>query len=31
LPIKNVTIQGGSIDLIIDKVPPTIVKRDSIK
>jgi beta-lactam-binding protein with PASTA domain len=31
MPIKNVTIQGGSIDLIIDKVAPVIVKRDSIK
>lgn len=31
MPIKNVTIQGGSIDLIIDKVPPIIVKKDSIK
>lgn len=31
MPIKNSTIQGGSIDLIIDKVAPVIVKRDSIK
>ena len=31
MPIKNVTIQGGSIDLIIDKVAPIIVKKDSIK
>ena len=31
MPIKNVTIQGGSIDLIIDKVAPVIVKKDSIK
>jgi len=31
MPIKNSTIQGGSIDLIIDKVAPVIGKRDSIK
>lgn len=31
MPIKNVTIQGGSIDLIIDKVAPVLVKKDSIK
>ena len=31
MPIKNVTIQGGSIDLIIDKIAPIIVKKDSIK
>ena len=31
MPIKNSTIQGGSIDLIIDKVAPVIVKKDSIK
>ena len=31
MPIKNVTIQGGSIDLIIDKVAPILTKKDSIK
>ena len=31
MPIRNSTIQGGSIDLIIDKVAPVIVKKDSIK
>lgn len=29
--LKNSTIQGGSIDIIIDKVAPVIIKKDSIK
>lgn len=31
MPVKNVTIQGVAIDLVIDKVAPVIIKRDSIK
>ncbi len=31
MPIRNSTIQGGSIDLIIDKIAPVIGKKDSIK
>jgi hypothetical protein len=31
MPIRNSTIQGGSIDLIIDKVAPIVTKKDSIK
>jgi hypothetical protein len=31
MPLKNSTMQGGSIDLVIDKVAPAISKRDSIK
>ena len=31
IPIKNVTIQGVAIDLVIDKVAPVIIKRDSLK
>lgn len=31
MPIKNVTIQGVAIDLVIDKVAPVIIKRDSLK
>ncbi len=30
MPIKNVTIQGVAIDLVIDKVAPVIIKRDSL-
>ena len=30
MPIKNVTFQGGAIDVIIDKVAP-VIQRDSIK
>jgi beta-lactam-binding protein with PASTA domain len=30
MPIKNVTFQGGTIDLVIDKVAPEI-KRDTIR
>ncbi len=29
MPIKNVTFQGGAIDVVIDKVAP-VLKRDSI-
>jgi hypothetical protein len=29
MPIKNVTFQGGAIDVVIDKVAP-VIKRDSI-
>ena len=31
MPIKNVTIQGVAIDLVIDKVAPVIIKRDSLR
>jgi len=31
MPVKNVTIQGVAIDLVIDKVAPVITKRDTIK
>lgn len=31
MPVKNVTIQGVAIDLVIDKVAPIIIKRDSLK
>jgi beta-lactam-binding protein with PASTA domain len=31
MPVKNVTIQGVAIDLVIDKVAPVIIKRDTIK
>jgi len=31
MPVKNVTIQGVAIDLVIDKVAPVITKRDSLK
>ena len=31
MPVKNVTIQGVAIDLVIDKVAPVIIKRDSLK
>jgi len=31
MPIKNVTIQGVAIDLVIDKVAPVITQRDTIK
>jgi len=31
MPVKNVTIQGVAIDLVIDKVAPVIAKRDTIK
>jgi len=31
MPLKNSTMQGGSIDIVIDKVAPAISKRDSIK
>lgn len=30
MPIKNLTMQGGSIDIVIDKVAP-IISKDSIK
>lgn len=30
MPIKNMTTQGGSIDIVIDKVAP-VIKHDSIK
>jgi len=30
MPIKNITTQGGSIDIVIDKVAP-VIKHDSIK
>jgi hypothetical protein len=30
MPMKNVTFQGGTIDLVIDKVAPEI-KRDTIR
>lgn len=30
MPIKNITFQGGTINVVIDKVAP-IIKRDSIK
>jgi beta-lactam-binding protein with PASTA domain len=31
MPVKNVTIQGVAIDLVIDKVAPVIIKRDSLR
>jgi len=31
MPVKNVTIQGVAIDLVIDKVAPVIIQRDSLK
>jgi beta-lactam-binding protein with PASTA domain len=31
MPVKNVTIKGVAIDLVIDKVAPVIIKRDSLK
>ena len=31
MPLKNATIQGGTIDIVIDKVAPVISKKDSIK
>ena len=31
MPVKNVTIQGVAIDLVIDKVAPVIIQRDTIK
>ena len=31
MPLKNATIQGGTIDIVIDKVAPVILKKDSIK
>jgi len=31
MPVKNVTIQGVAIDLVIDKVAPVITQRDTIK
>jgi eukaryotic-like serine/threonine-protein kinase len=31
IPVKNVTIQGVAIDLVIDKLAPVITKRDTIK
>ena len=30
MPVKNVTIQGVAIDLVIDRVAPFIIKRDSM-
>ena len=30
MPVKNVTIQGVAIDLVIDRVAPIIIKRDSM-
>lgn len=31
MPVKNVTIQGVAIDLVIDKIAPVITQRDTIK
>jgi beta-lactam-binding protein with PASTA domain len=31
MPVKNVTIQGVAIDLVIDKVAPVITQRDSLR
>ncbi len=31
MPVKNVTIQGVAIDLVIDRVAPVIIKRDSLR
>jgi beta-lactam-binding protein with PASTA domain len=31
MPVKNVTIQGVAIDLVIDRVAPVIIQRDSLK
>ena len=31
MPVKNVTIQGVAIDLVIDRVAPVILQRDTIK
>jgi beta-lactam-binding protein with PASTA domain len=31
MPVKNVTIQGVAIDLVIDKVAPVIIQRDSLR
>ena len=31
MPVKNVTIQGVAIDLVIDKVAPVISQRDSLR
>ena len=31
MPVKNVTIQGVAIDLLIDRVAPVIIQRDTIK
>jgi beta-lactam-binding protein with PASTA domain len=31
MPVKNVTIQGVAIDLVIDKVAPVIIERDSLR
>jgi len=31
MPVKNVTIQGVTIDLVIDKVAPVIIQRDSLR
>jgi len=31
MPVKNVTIQGVAIDLVIDRVAPVIIQRDTIK
>jgi hypothetical protein len=30
MPLKNTAMQGGAIDIVIDKVAPIITKRDSI-
>jgi hypothetical protein len=30
MPMKNMTLQGGSIDIVIDKVAP-VISKDSIK
>jgi len=31
MPVKNVTIQGVAIDLVIDRVAPVIIQRDSLR
>jgi beta-lactam-binding protein with PASTA domain len=31
MPVKNVTIQGVAIDLVIDRLAPVIIQRDTIK
>ena len=30
MPLKNTAMQGGAIDIVIDKVAPIIIKRDSV-
>jgi beta-lactam-binding protein with PASTA domain len=31
MPVKNVTIQGVAIDLVIDRVAPILIQRDSLR